>query len=162
MRHFNSTMGRLKVRTKAESLATTSFQFHYGTIKRHIPVARLLLNLWFQFHYGTIKSLKNCNSSGVIRYFNSTMGRLKVSSGFCSEFLRWYFNSTMGRLKGLCWQFQFLLLPFQFHYGTIKSRTLPKGVRIFENFNSTMGRLKVRQHQKPQSFHNISIPLWDD
>ena len=54
-----------------------------------------------------------------------------------------YFNSTMVRLKDTCVDYESGEVIFQFHYGTIKSKTKKK--RQYERlyFNSTMVRLKV-------------------
>ena len=56
VRYFNSTMVRLKESQREEMYASTPFQFHYGTIKRH----------------------EMDGGQGLFAYFNSTMVRLKA------------------------------------------------------------------------------------
>ena len=50
----------------------------------------------------------------------------------------------MVRLKVLSIEEKLGKLPFQFHYGTIKSLFLPNAMRFYSYFNSTMVRLKDR------------------
>ncbi len=57
IRHFNSTMVRLKAFYKVQNeTAIPRFQFHYGTIKRSWIITKNKRVRKFQFHYGTIKS----------------------------------------------------------------------------------------------------------
>ena len=87
------------------------------------PTDTLLLPL-FQFHYGTIK--RGQMRGGCVAgdtYFNSTMVRLKVNCIASPVMLLCYFNSTMVRLKAAARMQGGRVAVFQFHYGTIKSKT---------------------------------------
>ena len=77
-------------------------------------------------------------------YFNSTMVRLKALS-VKNRFRTFpYFNSTMVRLKVIYQQYKdFRQDIFQFHYGTIKSQCRGFYAPCWDNFNSTMVRLKA-------------------
>ena len=145
---------------------TTSFQFHYGTIKSRTSYSHRDMKRMFQFHYGTIKrSISKYNNlspqsgfnSTMVRLkvrlliimkifllsFNSTMVRLKVSIRYFFINILWSFNSTMVRLKDLHHSPLLEIQQFQFHYGTIKSFIghFASGGRLC--FNSTMVRLKA-------------------
>ena len=75
--------------------------------------------------------------------FNSTMVRLKASTRRTNSHQAWSFNSTMVRLKGSKTFSSKISCPwFQFHNGSIKSRTGLTQTLKDRGFNSTMVRLK--------------------
>ena len=128
---------------------TTTFQFHYGTIKsKQIEQQWKMWNA-FQFHYGTIKRLVTLLPVMFRHYFNSTMVRLKgIKRIWILPSCR-NFNSTMVRLKvirnnNITLRYR----QFQFHYGTIKSGFSATHVSSLKYFNSTMVRLKVLQQDE--------------
>ena len=80
---------------------SSTFQFHYGTIKAWTEVAEERRPVAFQFHYGTIKAQLPAPSLYLRSPdFNSTTVRLKQRT------------HTQRHPAGST---------FQFHYGTIKA-----------------------------------------
>ena len=117
--------------------------------------------------------------------FNSIMVRLKAKKKGPSGPFFCNFNSIMVRLKAIICSSVNCPRPFQFHYGTIKSKELKKlKEKDIKNFNSIMVRLKAEMVWAAQlrwSYFNsimvrlkvstgsfglccciISIPLWYD
>ena len=94
----------------------------------------------FQFHYGMIVSDGKGAYTVGAKYFNSTMGWLWVIANGCNG----------------------LQFTFQFHYGMIvrAMEVIPSAPDTY--FNSTMGWLWVPYANINLTFHDISIPLWDD
>jgi len=95
-------MVRLKVDLHMKiSAHKTSFQFHYGTIKRLFKIYTQRPRPEFQFHYGTIKStILSQRKINLFANFNSIMVRLKVK--YQEDHMKNYlhdFNSIMVRLK---------------------------------------------------------------
>jgi len=56
---------------------TSSFQFHYGSVKRKDSDTTRLASKVFQFHYGSVKSNMEQFNGNNFKDFNSTMVRLK-------------------------------------------------------------------------------------
>ena len=51
---------------------------------------------------------------------------------------------------------------FQFHYGTIKSRVIPKYSKQILSFQFHYGTIKSLHYVKMKCYSGISIPLWYD
>ena len=100
LKHFNSTMVRLKVRK--DGLAETAYSHFNSTMVRLKGAAAVHArqSVVFQFHYGTIKSDCELRPYDDEHNFNSTMVRLKVSTVASLPSGMRNFNSTMVRLKG--------------------------------------------------------------
>ncbi len=95
--------------------------------------------------------------------FNSTMVRLKESLLLRTKPRLINFNATMGRLKEFKKETgRPFTTEFQFHYGTIKRKTMIYTPLNKINFNSTMVRLKELLDCTIEPKYCISIPLWYD
>ncbi len=135
---FNSIMVRLKVSVlNIRSLCVILFQFHNGTIKRHI-----LHWLWQRF----------C-------CFNSIMVRLKDSCKPRDKNVVPMFQFHNGTIKSEPLTFHpFGFFKFQFHNGTIKSLS-PWFLNGYVScFNSIMVRLKVPAALPAALAAIVSIP----
>ncbi len=140
LKHFNSTMVRLKVfYFELYENTCKEFQFHYGSVKSYFCLLCWQFNIKFQFHYGSVKSLLLKFVFDNFFWFQFHYGSVKSKYVFVPNLQLLNFNSTMVRLKVLC------------------SCCVSCNA---QNFNSTMVRLKGYRFDETSCGNYISIPLW--
>ena len=90
------------------------------------------------------------------------MVRLKESPNPSTFNVDWNFNSTMVRLKEEAGLNPYLLVEFQFHYGTIKRKNaVQEGLKTIA-FQFHYGTIKSHLASSASCHDVISIPLWYD
>ena len=136
-------MVRLKADIAGKGIGSSTFQFHYGTIKSLTQMNDNVQHATFQFHYGTIKRGVICKYGFSQMEFQFHYGTIKRICVNCRKKLVCYFNSTMVRLKASSAGSRSIARRlFQFHYGTIKRMPWKAQFTVYLHFNSTMVRLK--------------------
>ena len=94
-------MVRLKEAASGRNLkGIPSFQFQYGSIKRHSTDSKWLIAIWFQFQYGSIKRA--------------------VRPEFVHPIYKFQFQYGSIKRKLALWENGDVMM-FQFQYGSIKS-----------------------------------------
>jgi len=78
---------------------STTFQFHYGSVKRGDRSNRWFPADVFQFHYGSVKSGIDSDTTEISSPFQFHYGSVKRLMPFALQIPDIYFNSTMVRLK---------------------------------------------------------------
>ena len=141
-----------------------NFQFHYGSIR---TLDRLILASFetsFQFHYGSIRTMKDLESDHFIKIFQFHYGSIRTETGWKRWWNKGSFNSIMVQLepsgvalfKELEGSFNSIMVQlersfafslsyfsfFQFHYGSIRTSSLPLSSFRNLSFNSIMVQLE--------------------
>ena len=139
------------------------FVLYFNSIKVRLKLVGLLRRVFhhrrFQFHKGTIKTRRAYAFTFAAAYFNSIKVRLKRTSTNHSSGSHRHFNSIKVRLKLTSSSQNSLVLSFQFHKGTIKTKQyLLQTTEINKHFNSIKVRLKPQTEESRVVGFRISIP----
>ena len=178
---FQFHKGTIKTRERRDRVERiTRFQFHKGTIKTVVrgfqdwekfhfnsikvrlkPLICLMVlavTALFQFHKGTIKTGTHTSLIASSAYFNSIKVRLKPYASLSKVIVPFDFNSIKVRLKqqpDCCAECP---LVFQFHKGTIKTKTTDTGLCKVTKFQFHKGTIKTLSYSWFYKLLHISIP----